>query len=61
MIHDTNPKALNGVFVVNEQEEKRLYNRRILEVEHASFTPLIFTIHGAMFIECRTFVSKVSE
>ena len=36
---------------MNEREKKRLYNRRILEVEHASFTPLIFTIHGAMGIE----------
>ena len=46
---------------MNEREKKRLYNRRILEVEHASFTPLIFTIHGAMSTECRTFVSKLSE
>ena len=46
---------------MNEREKKRLYNRRILEVEHASFTPLIFTIHGAMGTECRTFVSKLSE
>ena len=30
-------------------------------MEHASFTPLIFTIHGAMGTECRTFVSKLSE
>ena len=45
---------------MNEQEEKRLYNRRILEVEHVSFTPLIFTIHDAMVIECGTLVN-VSE
>ena len=45
---------------MNEQEEKRLYNRRILEVEHASFTPLIFTIHDTMVIECGTLVN-VSE
>ena len=30
-------------------------------MEHASFTPVIFTIHGAMGIECRTFASKLSE
>ena len=46
---------------MNEQEKKRLYNRITLEVEHASFTPLISTIHGAMGIESRTFVSKLSE
>ena len=46
---------------MNQREKKRLYNRRILEVDHASFTPLIFTIHDTMGIECRTFVSKLSE
>ena len=46
---------------MNQREKKRLYNRRILKVEHASFTPLIFTIHGAMGTECTTFVSKLSE
>ena len=46
---------------MNEREKKRLYNRRILEVEHASFTPLIITTYGAVGIECRTFVSKFSE
>ena len=45
---------------MNEREKKRLYNRT-LEVEHASFTPLIITIYGAVDIECRTFVSKFSE
>ena len=43
------------------EREKHLYNRGILEVEHPSFTPLIFTIHGAMGIKCKTFVSKLSE
>ena len=54
-------KSLKQCFVVNEREKKRLYNRRILEVEHTSFTPLLFTIHGAMGTECRTFVSKLIE
>ena len=54
-------KSLKQCFVVNEREKKRLYNRRILEVEHASFTALLFTIHGAMGTEYRTFVSKLSE
>ena len=54
-------KSLKQCFAVNEREKKRLYSRRILEVEHASFTPLIFTIHGAMGIEYRYFVSKFSE
>ena len=47
-------KSLKQCFAVNEREKKRLYNRKILEVEHASFTPLKFTMHGAMGIECRS-------
>lgn len=54
-------KNLEQCFTVNEREKKRTYNRRILEVEHASFTPLVFTIHGAMGTECSTFISKLSE
>ena len=54
-------KSLKQCFVVNELEKKRLYNRRILEVEHASFPPITFIIYGAMGIECRSLVSKLSE
>ena len=39
----------------------RYQSKRILEVEHASFTALIFTVLGAVDIECRTFLSKLSE
>ena len=49
-------RSLEQFFAVNEQEKKGLYNRGILEVEHASFIPLTFTMHRAMCIECRTFV-----
>ena len=30
----------------HEQEKKRQYNRRVMEVEHGSFTPLVFTTTG---------------
>ena len=57
-------KSFEQCFGVNEREKKRLDNRRTLEVEHASFTQLTFTtstIHAAMGIECKTFVSKLGE
>ena len=43
----TNVASLEQCFAVSEREKKRLYNRRILEVENASFTPLTYTIHVA--------------
>ena len=32
---------LDKVFRSNEKEKKRSYGRRIVEVEHGSFTPLV--------------------
>ena len=31
-----------------EKEKKRQYGRRVLDLEHASFTPLVFTTAGGM-------------
>jgi hypothetical protein len=31
-----------------EQEKKRAYNDRIIEVENGTFTPLVFGTNGAM-------------
>ena len=54
-------RSLEQCFAVNEREKKRRYNRKILEVEHVSFTLLIFTMHVAMGIKYNTFVSKLIE
>lgn len=42
-------------------EKRNVCNRRILEVERASFTPLTFAIHDAMGIKYKSFFSKLSE
>ena len=42
-------------------EKKRHYNERILQIEHGSFTPLIFSTTGGMGREASTFYSKVAE
>ena len=39
-------QQLPNTFVSNEKEKKRSYNERVIEVEHGSFTPLIFTPYG---------------
>ena len=46
---------------MNEQGKKHLHNKGILEVEHASFTPLLFTKNGDMGLGCRSLVSRLSE
>ena len=46
---------------MNEKEKKRQYNERVLEVEHGSFTPLVFSSNGGMGRECSTFYKRLSE
>ena len=37
------------------KEKKRAYNSRVMEVEHDTFTPLVFGTNGAMGEECAKF------
>ena len=45
-------KSLDAIYRANEMEKKNLYNDRILQVEKASFVPLVFTTTGWMGPEC---------
>ena len=43
-------------------EKKRMYERRVLEVKQASFTPLVFTTTGGMGHECEwRYHSRLAE
>ena len=53
--------SLKAVLKKHELEKKRLYNRRIMEVEHGSFTPLVFTTSGVMSHECSIFHKSLAE
>ena len=35
---------------MNDQKKKRAYNERILQIDHGTFTPLVFSINGSMGI-----------
>ena len=48
-------KSIKSVLRSHEQKKKLYYNRRIMEVEHGSFTPLVFTTTGVMGHECSVF------
>ena len=45
-------KTLPQLYQAHENEKKRTYNQRIIEVEHASFTPLVFSTSGGESPEC---------
>ena len=42
-------------------KKKRQYNQRIIDIEHGTFTPLIFTTSGAMGHECHKFHKALAE
>jgi hypothetical protein len=37
-----------STFIRHEKEKRRMYDQRIREVEHGSFTPLVFSACGGM-------------
>ena len=46
---------------MHENEKKRLYSRRVLDIEHGTFTPLVFTTTGGMGNECLRYHSRLAE
>ena len=45
----------------HETEKKRQYANRILELEQATFTPLVFSTTGGMGVECKRYHSSLAE
>ena len=45
----------------HEKEKKRCYNKRIMNVEHGTFTPLVFSVNGSTGTECSAFHKHLAE
>ena len=43
------------IFTKQEREKKRQYNNRIMNIEHGTFTPLVFSVNGRMTKWCLIF------
>ena len=56
-----NSKSLQQCHVMNEQEKKRAYSERILQIDHGTFTPVRFSINGIMGRECQKFYSRLEQ
>ena len=54
-------KPLAKIHEINENEKKVKYGARVLEIEHGSFTPLVFSCFGGMSRECSYFYKRLSE
>ena len=46
---------------MHEQEKKRQYATRVLEIEKGTFTPLVFTTTGGMGEECLRYHRRLAE
>jgi hypothetical protein len=52
--------SLTATYKRHEQDKKRDYEQRILEVEHASFTPLVMSCTGGMGSIATTFYKRLA-
>ena len=52
-------KSLQQCYLECENTKRRNYSERIIEVEHGSFTPLVFSCHGGMGYECHKFFKRL--
>ena len=65
-VFDLNAQRYRGLeiqkcFKRNEDDKKRAYNQRVVEVENATFTPLVFATNGGMGRECKTFYKRLAQ
>ena len=65
IVHPNSPsyqgKKMEKIYQLHENEKKRKYNQRIIQVEKASFTPLVFSTSGGMALECTKYHKKIAE
>ena len=56
-----NNQTLKAAHKTNENQKKREYGERVLNVEHGSFTPLVFSCLGGMSVECSHFYNRIAD
>ena len=54
-------KPLKSVYQEHENQKKNAYNDRVLNIEKASFTPLVFSTSGGMGPECHRLHKRLAE
>ena len=54
-------KSIPEMYISHENEKKTEYLQRVVQIEKASFTPLVFSTSGGMGKEADKFIRKVAE
>ena len=47
--------------IEQENEKKRKYNQRVMDVEMGTFTPLVFGTNGGMGLDCQNFLRTLAN
>ncbi|KAF3980765.1 MAG: hypothetical protein HFP76_00405 [Methylococcales symbiont of Iophon sp. n. MRB-2018] len=53
--------SISNCYRKHENEKKRAYEQRLLEVEHSTFTPLVFSATGGMARQATTFYKRLAS
>ena len=54
-------QTLKKSYEINETEKKRHYNERIMQLEHGTFTPLVFAATGGLGRECEKVYNRIAS
>ena len=54
-------KPLKSVLRTHEQEKKRQYNSRVMEIEQGTFTPIVLTVKGVLAPEANRYHKTLAE
>ena len=54
-------QTVEQIYHRNDQEKKRQYNDRVMEIEQGTFTPLVYSTMGGMAPECQKYAKHLSE
>ena len=60
-IFDVTVTHVNSKCNQQEEEKKRKYQQRLLDVEMGSFTPPVFGTNGGMGADCNCFLKRLAE
>ena len=65
VMHPNSPTYINKdiaqVFKAHEQEKKRTYNERIIQIEKGSFTPIVVSTFGGMGAEAESYHKRLAQ
>jgi len=53
--------SIPSILKKHEEEKKREYSERVMQIEQGTFTPLVFTTTGSMGPECLQFHKSLAE